>query len=566
MNLLKKLKVKTKLISAFIILTLFIAAVCGIGISSLKSISSNSNAMYSVGMQGVFISSSIKQNLTESDKDIQSLVYVRDASKKAQIEKEIETINDKNKSYITSYGSIQNDSKWKAFIKELNEYKNIRQNIIKLVNENNFDEAIKQYEKISTITTSMNSKLDKIISNNVSSTKQVSNRNTSAYETDYKIMIALLIIGIIFALSIAYLLLQSINKPLSKIKAFAQKLAEYDFSQSLKVESKDEFSQTASALNTAQNNVKELIGAIIENSEEMSSTSDKLNIISEELKSKAESINTEIGNIADDIQETSASSEEITASIEEVDSSIEVLSQKAVDGSNNSNKSLTRVNEVKNKVKASISESKDVYEKQKANIVKSIEAGKVVEKISVVADAIAGIAEQTNLLALNAAIEAARAGEHGKGFAVVAEEVRKLAEQSAEEINSIHDITDEVKKAFKDMASDSNEILQFVNGEVNTQFKSFENVVDQYHDDSSFTNKMSEEIAAMSEELNATIDQVSAAVENMAQIAQKSSESTESIKNTVYENSKSIDNAASTAKNQSELARKLNEMVKKFKI
>ena len=116
---------------------------------------------------------------------------------------------------------------------------------------------------------------------------------------------------------------------------------------------------------------------------------------------------------------------------------------------------------------------------------KAVEAMAAIEKSSVeienITDVIDGIAFQTNLLALNAGVEAARAGESGKGFAVVANEVRALAQRSAEAASSIKAListsSDQVAQGVA-MVGDTGKMLNSIAGKL-TDVSSLMNTVAQ---------------------------------------------------------------------------------------
>ncbi|MCT7488903.1 methyl-accepting chemotaxis protein [Aliarcobacter cryaerophilus] len=149
----------------------------------------------------------------------------------------------------------------------------------------------------------------------------------------------------------------------------------------------------------------------------------------ENLENSASTMTNSMNNLATKANEQAASLEETAAALEEITSI-----------TRNNTQNATKMGELGQIVKKSVQTGEELASKTALSMDEINEKVKAINSAITVIDQ---IAFQTNILSLNAAVEAATAGEAGKGFAVVAQEVRNLANRSAEAAREIKNLVEE---------------------------------------------------------------------------------------------------------------------------
>jgi methyl-accepting chemotaxis protein len=235
------------------------------------------------------------------------------------------------------------------------------------------------------------------------------------------------------------------------------------------------------------------------------------------------------GQIADGAKKIADGANLQASSIEQISSSLEEMSSMVAQNADNAEQArgLARM-------------AQNAAEKGSGAMTRMVEAiGRIKtssDQTSKIIKTIDEIAFQTNLLALNAAVEAARAGDAGKGFAVVAEEVRNLAQRSAEAARNTADMIEESVRNAEGGVRISDEVSV---------------VLSEILDSNTKVNNLITEIAAASKEQSDGVRQINEAVVTMDRVTQ--------------ENAANSEQSASAAQHLNEQVRSLRSMISRFR-
>lgn len=340
------------------------------------------------------------------------------------------------------------------------------------------------------------------------------------------------VLGIFWSCALAAVFSLVIVRPLQRLERSANQVAEGKIGKDVDMpKTNDEIRTVAEAFQAMVVNLRKMVNGIEDNYKITDETIRKLSDESVSVTNNAEQITSNISQISLGAESSAVAIQETVEAIEEVRMLASEVNNKALHTASRSKDLLSNLTSTTDAIHGVVNSIQKIAADNENSLVNIRELEKNAEQIERIIGLVGDIAGQTNLLALNASIEAARAGEHGKGFAVVAEEVRGLADESANAVQGITKLIQTMQQNVSIVVKQMNEQVSFaanessrvsetttaVEGMTKSVYEMADDVVqisqlvEQQMKNIEHTSHQSQEVAAIAEQTSASAQEVSAA-------------------------------------------------------
>ncbi len=347
-----------------------------------------------------------------------------------------------------------------------------------------------------------------------------------------------LIIVVVFVLLSMIVLKKVLKEPISRMVETLKEITEsLDITKRIHISSQDELGEMGRHYNMFIDKLHDTLQVVAGSSDTIAAGAEQLDTSSTKMTKGVERSIEQANSVATAAEEMSATTSEIARNCTTAAKNSEKASITATGGEGVIVETVRTMGRISEQVKVT------------AAVIEGLDSQS--EQIGQVVDLINDIADQTNLLALNAAIEAARAGEQGRGFAVVADEVRKLAEKTAEATKGIKKNVETMQNEVRRSVETMQKTVQEVNVGAEGAKKSgiaFKDVLDQINDVTSEINQ----IAAASEQQTSTTGQIADNIQHIFSAVQEMAED--------------IQGNAQSSSRFAHLSRDLQKLVGQFKL
>lgn len=377
-----------------------------------------------------------------------------------------------------------------------------------------------------------------------------------------------MIIIALMACALLAMVITFIVKAITKVIGHLDEVAdgELDFKISEKLlQRSDEIGNIARSVHTLIGGLASIVVNIHHSTGELAEFKDDFQQKFETINNSISNVNVAVDEIANGATSQADETQKVNSQINDMGDAITKTSQN-VDSLTQSTEQMKEHNE---QLDTTIQELMAISDRNKESLAavynQTNETNQSVMHIGNAVDMITDIAGQTNLLSLNASIEAARAGEYGKGFAVVADQIRQLADQSANTAKEIGEIVAELIEN----SNTSVETMGVVRQEMTGQYEKLNTTKDIFEQLNEEVNNVVTAIESIStevESLDKLKGEVLGSAESLAAIAQENAASTEETSASMMELGEIVNDCNTKTQQLVDIADSMEENAHKFHV